>query len=413
MRAIYALIIRGYGLILNLAALFHPKAKLWVDGRKDWRANLKNQVKFPGEYYWFHCASLGEFEQGRPIMEALKEQNPGAKIALSFFSPSGFEIRKDYELADIICYLPLDTANNARDFIQILQPKLAVFVKYEIWPEFFRGSRESKIPLLMVSAIFRPSQRFFKFYGGWFRKSLQCPEQFFVQDQQSANLLKSIGIVNATLAGDTRFDRVIKIAANTKPIPLIENFIGDRKAIVVGSSWLPEERISALLNEKLGEDYCFILAPHEIDEQHVNGILEMMGEGAIKYSSAQSRDLKSARTLVIDNMGLLSRIYKYAHFVVVGGGFGKGLHNAVEAAVYGVPLAYGPRHLKFNEAVELVRLKAGITADSPEKLTEVILDLLGKPEQLGEMADSSKAYVLAGSGATAKVMRYLSEKAWV
>ena len=356
MRIIYGLFIQIYAMLIRVASNFNPKAKSWIDGRKDWRKSLNAQVKHPGEYYWFHCASLGEFEQGRPLMEELKSKNPQAKIALTFFSPSGYEIRKDYELADVIAYLPLDSKSNARDFLSILQPKLAIFVKYEIWPEFFFGIRDKKIPLVMVSAIFRAKQRFFKPWGAWFRKALNCPDYFFVQDEKSKELLHSIGIDNAKVSGDTRFDRVMKIAENSKPIPLIENFIDGRKAIVLGSSWPSEEDICVNLSHFLDESYCFIIAPHEIDDDHVNAILKKMGDSVILYSRAQSGELKSARTLVIDNMGLLSRIYRYAYFGIIGGGFGKGIHNTVEAAVYGVPLAFGPKHVKLRSFQTLVNI---------------------------------------------------------
>ena len=410
MRLVYGLSIRIFSLGILVAARFNAKARLWVDGRKNWRSALQQKAIHKGEYIWFHCASVGEFEQGRPLIESIKEKQPEAKIALSFFSPSGFELRKDYPLADLVCYLPLDTGSNARDFMEILQPKAAIFVKYEVWPEFYRSIKQSGIPFILISAIFRKEQRFFKFWGGLFRDSLKTLDRIFVQDQNSVALLYSIGVDQVTIAGDTRFDRVIKISEEAQPIPLIESFIGSRKTLIAGSSWPKEERMVAELVKRLDRSWCFIIAPHEVDGAHIEQIEKLIGEEAQRYSRATLGEIPKARILILDNLGMLARVYRYADFAIIGGGFGKGLHNTLEAAVYGAPLAFGPNHQKFKEARELVSNGAAITRSTEDELTSAVKKLLSDPPALTLMREQSAGYVQSGAGATRGILSYLEEQ---
>lgn len=409
MSSIYSLFIRLYAFGIRLAAKKNEKARLWLKGRKNWRDELS---AFDGDgCVWFHCASLGEFEQGRPIIEAIKANYPSRKVLITFYSPSGYEVRKNYPMADHIMYLPLDTRKNARDFLRLLNPDLAVFVKYEIWPFFFQAMHHSKIPLLLISVHFREDQRFFRSWGGWFRKALRVPEHFFVQDEKSKRLLKGIGLENVTISGDTRFDRVVDIAQKARPIPTVEDFIADRYCLVAGSSWQAEERVFRQLTDLLDNKYCFIIAPHEINEQHLSEIeTRFSGELVVRYSKAQLGDIGTKRVLLMDNMGMLSRVYRYGIFALIGGGYGKGLHNTLEAAVYGIPLAFGPNHKQFKEALELLQNGAAISDESESNLVELIVELLNDEEEARKRGEAAKAYVHDRVGATQSIMNYLVEK---
>lgn len=408
-RFFYGIAIRAFGTALKVASLFNPKAKKWVDGRRNWQSRYAEQSKTSG-YIWVHCASLGEFEQGRPVIEALKENDPDCKILLSFFSPSGYEIRKDYALADVVCYLPLDKIGTARAFLKTFKPRLALFVKYEIWPNYFLEMQKMGVPIILFSAIFRPDQRFFKPWGALFRRALKVVDHVFVQDEASAQLLNGIGIQNFSVSGDTRFDRVVRIAEQAQRIAIVEEFIGSGKTIVVGSSWPAEERVVRSLLSVLGDEEKVILAPHEIDSSHLSAIESLLGDEAIFYSKAQMGKLENKRVLVIDNMGMLSRIYRYADLSIVGGGFGKGIHNTLEAAVFGMPVLFGPEYRKFREACELIEVGAAQSANSESELKEKVIEILKNEELLKQMGEKSRTYVHSHSGATKSILDHLKKK---
>jgi len=367
MRFIYNFFIQIYSGFIWIASFFSIKARKWRQGRK-------SQVIFPQsaneKIIWFHCASLGEFEQGRPVIEELKNINPALKIILTFFSPSGYEIRKDYSYADAVYYLPLDTPENAKIFIETIKPHAVIFVKYEFWFNYLNLLYQRQIPVFFISTIFRPSQHFFKWYGGWFRKQLKQISAFFVQNQESVGLLEEIGIKNIINAGDTRFDRVFKLAAHKKAIKEIEEFKGTNKLIVAGSTWSEDEDLLLEFYDSLEQDDLkLIIAPHEISEEHLQKIKQkLLGLKYCLYSEKDHLNIKEKKVLIIDNVGMLSSLYAYADIAYIGGGFGEGIHNILEAAVYGAPVVFGPQYNKFQEARDLVNRKGAFSISSFHEL---------------------------------------------
>lgn len=337
---------------VNVAALFNPKARQMMRGhRATWRI-LRREVRH-GSYVWFHAASLGEFEQGRPLMERLRREQPGKKILLTFFSPSGYEVRHDYEGADIVCYLPFDTPLNARKFIRLARPEAAFFIKYEFWRNYIDVLHRRGIPTYSVSSIFRENQIFFRFYGHKYAQCLKRITHFFVQNEHSRELLARLGVTQVTVAGDTRFDRVIDIMRAARPLPLAERFAEGRDVLVAGSSWQPDEDILIdYFNRHAG--LRLVLAPHVVSEDHLHEIESKLRRPAVRYSVATPERAAAADCLVIDCYGLLSSIYRYATVAYVGGGFGVGIHNVPEAAVYGCPVIIGPNNGKFREAQALL-----------------------------------------------------------
>jgi 3-deoxy-D-manno-octulosonic-acid transferase len=391
--------------------MFHPKAKLWTIGRRGifekidtWRSS------HPGEVYWFHAASLGEFEQGRPIIEALRKRNPEIKIVLTFFSPSGYEIRKNYNGADLVVYLPADTPANARRWIALLKPDTAVFIKYEYWANYFFELKKSGIPLVVISAIFREGQRFFGIQQSFWKRVLSCVDHFFLQNEASRQLLNGLGEFPCTVAGDTRYDRVIEIAAENRRIDIVEQFIGQRKALIVGSSYEAEQRIvQSLMDSHFSAKWCYIVAPHEMDQSSIDQFIARCGSGqAIRYSKYSSSF--NGSVLVIDNIGMLSALYRYGNVALIGGGFGKGLHNALEAAVYGIPLAFGPNHQKFDEARLLVAEKGAATANTIEDLTKKLAQIMEDEGLCVEMGRHNKEIIRRESGAIRVIMNYFEKK---
>jgi len=352
----YKFLIFLYLAALNIASIFNPKAKAFIKGRKNWRSDLVD--KFKGNkspVVWFHCASLGEFEQGRPVIEAFKKEFPDYKVLLTFFSPSGYEVRKNYNHADFICYLPTDTLSNARFFIHIVKPRMALFVKYEFWHYYYKVLAKNNIPLLSISSIFRPSQIYFSWYGGFYRKILSRVNHFFVQDSGSKELLENIDINNVTVSGDTRFDRVWKICSQPKDLPLVSKFKDNKKTMVVGSCW-PEDlnALTSFINET---ELKFIIAPHEIDNKFLKQLKKDFIRKTIKYSDLNEVDPADYSILIIDNIGMLSSLYGYGEFAYVGGGYGKGLHNILEPATFGIPIFFGDKNIaKFKEANDLINL---------------------------------------------------------
>lgn len=395
----------------RLIAPFNAKTKKWVQGRKDIFQKLEKALKGHDKVIWMHCASLGEFEQGRPLLERIRSQNPDSKILLTFFSPSGYEVRKDYDRADWVFYLPMDSQKNAKRFMKITRPELAIFVKYEFWYYYLQEIKKNNIPLLLVSGIFRKEMHFFKWYGNFSRSMLSCFTHFFVQDETSKQLLAAIGLTNTTITGDTRFDRVIEIAEKAAPISIIEQFIGDRKVIVAGSTWPEDEVIlqktwAAIDNTVLK----LIIAPHEIHEKHIHSIKELF-PGSIRFSEIQmpnASSYKASDILIIDNIGMLSRLYKYGYITYVGGGFNKsGIHNILEAAVYGKPVLFGPHFGKFKEAVDLIQNGGAFSVNNVNESIAVFQKLLDDKERYLESCKSSLKYVGANKGATEKVIQFI------
>ena len=407
MRLLYDLGIWLYGTMLRIISPFHPKAKLWVEGRKDSIKRISQTVEQGQKYIWFHFASLGEFEQGRAVLEQIKKRFPQEKIILTFFSPSGFEIRKNTNLADYVFYLPEDTAANAKAFVDIIQPKFVVFTKYEYWYHYFKELKKRNIRLLMISAIFRENQIFFKPYGTFFRSILQNVSFFFAQNTDSVHMLKWINITKAGLAGDTRFDRVVELPNQHKTIDQVEKFCRVHKTVVAGSTWKPDEELLKQLSLN-NPEWKFIIAPHEIHASHIDEIVKLFGEVLLfsrfdKYSNEQ---VYKSRILIIDNIGMLSSLYHYADVTYIGGGFGVGIHNTLEAATYGKPVIFGPKYEKFQEAIDLITLMAGFSIANYAELKQVF-DSLKDKKMLEEASNSAKKYVQQRAGATQIIMKYL------
>ncbi len=399
MQGLYSLGIRLYGLAISIAALFQEKASKWKSGRKNYFQNLPKGLE---DCIWIHCASLGEFEQGRPIIEALKEKST-QKILLTFFSPSGYEIRKDYSEADVVVYLPLDTKSNARKFLDHFKPSAAIFVKYEVWHHFFREMQKQSIPHYMVSAIFRKDQVYFKPYGGWFRETLKGVNHIFCQDENSIKLLNSRGINRVSVAGDTRFDRVKKLADSFTPVEKVEAWLNGRRAIVAGSTWPEDEDLITEFITKAPADVAFIIAPHEIKPQKIERLKKRLKE-ADQYSTWKMGD-SATRVLIVDTIGLLGKLYHYGEAAFVGGGFGSGIHNTLEAAVYGIPVVFGPKHEKFREAVGLKNVGAAFSVQGQMDFDQIMIRLLEDDSFRRKAGQEAKNYVDSQSGATEKILK--------
>jgi len=384
---IYSFFIRLYGLGILLASKFNPKAKAWVDGRKDWSKHLRLQLPEGGKITWFHCASLGEFDQGLPLMKSMKEADPQLFLLVSFFSPSGMQhYQKREAIVDAACYLPLDTWQNARKFIEIVQPEKAIFIKYEFWPNFLYALSEKQIPTFAVSAIFRPNQHYFRWYGDFFRKALKRIQHFYVQNQESLVLLASIGIDQCTVGGDLRYSRVIqaKQMAMDKPNELLRIFTEGHTTLILGSSWPKEETIVSEALPKLG-GVKLIIAPHDVGEAHIQSIVSAF-PSAIRYTQLDlNKDhhvLLDSSELIIDCIGLLSAAYRYGTISFIGGGFTGNLHNILEPAVYGLPLLFGPKHQKFPEATIFLQKGFALEVRDSDDFQRAFNSLIDKVETL-------------------------------
>jgi 3-deoxy-D-manno-octulosonic-acid transferase len=403
MLLLYNAAIRFYYFIIYIASFFNKKASLWLNGRRDCAF-----IRLNGSI-WFHFASLGEFEQGRPVLEALRVKYPDNKIVVTFFSPSGYEVRKNTPLADAVYYLPLDTAKNAREFLDAINPKIAVFTKYEYWYHFFNETHKRGIPLYVISGIFRPNQIFFKWYGGLHRNILGFVSHFFVQDGQSKQLLQNIGITNAVISGDTRFDRVWENAQNPKAIPVIEEFKNGQKLFIAGSTWPQDEKLVAALVIS-NPDWKFIFAPHEIKEEQINKLIELLpANSAIKHSQLTTHHslLTTHQTLIIDNIGMLSSLYQHGDIAYIGGGFGAGIHNTLEAAAFGLPVIFGPEYSKFKEAKDLIAIKAGFSIADENELKGIIDTLINETAFYNNASKKAGDYVREHTGATGLIVDYI------
>lgn len=405
---IYNIIFYIYEFGIFVASFFSEKVKKMWKGERAAFNYLKKHVDPNAPYAWFHAASLGEFEQGRPIIEEYRNLYPERKILLTFFSPSGYEVRKNYDGADLICYLPIDTFTNARRFLRAIRPVEAFFIKYEFWYNYLHILRHRKVPVYSVSSIFRPNQIFFKWYGYQYRAVLKCFTKFFVQTELSKQLLNGLGYDNVMVTGDTRFDRVRQIAQQSKQIPAVEKFIGgSSKVFIAGSSWLPDEEIF-IPYFRQHKDWKLIIAPHVIGESHLSQIMKLLeGRKVMRYSQINSGDeeaLKEAEVLIIDCFGLLSSIYRYGKIAYVGGGFGVGIHNLPEAAVWNIPVLFGPNHGKFQEAAELKQCGGGLAIDGAENFNNIMDELLQQPEKLNKAANAAGNYVKTHSGAANMIL---------
>ncbi len=397
---IYKIGIALFTFLTWLTAIINQKAKLFIKGRKNVFKEISARINPADRPIWFHFASLGEFEQGRPVLEKIKATHPSSKIVITFFSPSGYEVRKNYQGAECIFYLPIDTAKR---FIELANPKMAIFTKYEFWFFYFRELRQNNIPLFVISGIFRPSQAFFKWYGGFNRRILNYVSHFFVQNDESVQLLNSIGIANVNLSGDTRFDRVYENATSPKRLANIEAFCGDSPVFIAGSTWLADEKILADF-PKQHPNWKLIIAPHEVDKNHISEI-EKIFPKAVKFSSLTSQisNFKS-QVLIIDNIGMLSSLYQYARLAYIGGGFGVGIHNTLEAAAFGLPVIFGPKYDKFQEAKDLIAIDAAKSITNESEFTSAFEHFKANEKSYF----NAKDYVSNKKGATEMILSKIS-----
>lgn len=410
---LYNILIQLYLLTARILAFWKPKAALLVGGRKNLLQNIRQDLKNieRKKLVWFHCASLGEFEQGRPVMEAIKQADPEIRILLTFFSPSGFEVRKNYSGADLVCYLPFDTKDNARVFLDITRPDMAIFVKYELWYHYLNTLKERGIPVILIAAIFQERHAFFKWYGGLQRKMLHFLQHIFVQDQNSQLLLEGIGVHQVSIAGDTRIDRALAIAATERQYPELAAFKGDSSLLIAGSTWSDDE---ALLSDAMqllaGHDLKLVIAPHEVHKEHIQQVRDKFKAfGPALFS--EGIPPKSARLLIIDNIGHLAFLYRYADFVWIGGGFNKtGIHNSIEAAVYHKPLCWGPRFQRYQEAIDLVRTGAAVPCVDGAGLAAQVEQWMHDSPKKEKAERMAQQYILSNKGATKKITAYLMQQ---
>ncbi len=399
-----------YTLVIHISTLFKPKAKLWVHGRRNWRYKLKNDLKKTEgfELIWVHCASLGEFEQGRPLIESIKSQFPDHKILLTFFSPSGYEIRKNYEFADVIAYLPHDSKQNAIDFIKISNPKTVIFVKYEFWLNYLFELQKNNIPTYLISAVFNQHQPFFKWYGSVFRKALKCYKSVFVQDNHSLTLLKSLNIESGIVCGDTRIDRVLQIKNEVKSFTSLENFSNNNFVIIAGSSWPNDEAILIPVFaelKKLDKKMKLILAPHETERNHILLIEKLLNEYSLTYSLyTKTNDITETDVFVIDTIGILSAAYRYGKVAYIGGGFDNGIHNILEPAVYGLPILFGTNHKKFIEAQQLLISGGAFEIRDKKSLHNAFMNLINDQNSFAKASLKASEYVQNAKGASQKII---------
>ncbi len=407
---LYNISIHLYYLLIYLAAFFQPKARLWIEGRENWANRLqKDLASNTKPLVWVHCASLGEFEQGRPVIERIKKQYPNYAILLTFFSPSGYEVRKKYQQVDHVCYLPLDTAQNAQQFIHIVQPKIVIFIKYEFWYHYLHQLHQQQIPSIVVAAIFREKQIFFSAYGQLFRQLLSYFSHIFVQNQASAKLLKNINITQVSIAKDTRFDRVFENSQQVKQLQEIATFKGERRLLIAGSTWPRDEKILADFINQAPENWCFIIAPHEIKSAQIAHFQHLLKKSNCKYSEFQINLHSKKTTLIIDNIGLLSSLYQYGDYAYIGGGFGNGIHNILEAAVFGTPLFFGTNYQRFKEAVDLVAQKGAFVIQSVEDLKNQIAIFEKNTDLYKKTSENNQKYIQHNKGGTDIVMDYIRQ----
>jgi len=403
----YTVGVQFYLLIVIIFSLWNKKAKLFIDGRKNIFEKINNKLlNNSKKLVWFHCSSLGEFEQARPVIEGFKLKHPEYFIFLTFFSPSGYEVRKNYELADAIFYLPIDSKKNAHQLIQLINPSIVYFVKYDFWYYYLHELKNRHTNTILFSANFRENQLFFKPYGHFYRQMLFSFNHIFVQNTFSAKLLENIGYKNVTVAGDTRFDRVIENVKNKKSIPLAEKFKNNKNVLIIGSSWEEDMEIIIPLINQFPHEIKYIIAPHEIKENFISDIENKIKKKSIRFSKADLQTIDNYDVLIIDNVGMLSSLYQYGEFAYVGGGFKQGLHNILEPSAFGLPVIFGPEKdfQRFPEAKELLNLNGATTVSNFDELNNIVLKLYQSETYRQEMAKVVKNYILDGTGATEKIL---------
>lgn len=402
MKYLYNIGIACYKRLVSLAACFNGKAKKLAEGQQQIFTSLQSKIRPEGGYIWIHASSLGEFEQGRPLIEALQFNRGKCPILLTFFSPSGYEVRKNYEGADCVSYLPFDQPANVSRFLDMVKPVQAIFIKYEFWSNYLHQLKDRRIPIYIISAIFRPSQMFFRPYGEFFRNMLHCFTHLYVQDEASRTLLANIGINNVTVAGDTRFDRVIEISKQSKSYPLIDRFCNNGFIWIAGSTWQKDEEIIIrYFNDRPGQK--LIIAPHEIHESHLQQIESLLKRPTLRFSQATAENIEQAECLIIDSFGMLSSLYRYGKLAYIGGGFGVGIHNILEAAVFGQPVIFGPNFSKFREARQMIAEGCAFTISQYNQLEYLIDNFSTSPDVLAEVGRIAEKYIADNSGATTTI----------
>ena len=416
MNLLYSIAIRSYSGAIAIASLFgNQKAKLWWNGRKKQWENLKS-VNKDDEWIWFHVSSLGEFEQGLPVIEKIKQNFPKYKILLTFFSPSGFEPRKNFQLADKVAYMPSDIMSNAKKLIKNFNIKAAFFVKYDFWFNYIKVLKNNNIPLYYISALLHKDHYFFKPYSFWFRKQLKNVTHYFVQNDETAQLLNSININDVTITGDTRFDRVFEIARQSQSFPEIEKFINGRQCIIAGSSWQPDEKLLIPFSKGMPDNYCLIIAPHDISDSHIKQITSQLDDYVLynQMSTDNGQQTfsvnKKCKVLVIDAIGILKKIYKYARFAYVGGGFMSSIHNTQEALVFGCPVVIGPKYHKFVEAVDLVEAGGMFSVSNKKEFDDIFEQLMNDEDFYNKASGICQDYIQLSIGATDKIVKHLESK---
>lgn len=410
MRLLYTLFIHCYTWAVTLASPFNEKAKLWIKGRKNTFSDLSQQCENK-QIIWFHCASLGEFEQGKPLIQKLKKLFPDKTFLVTFFSPSGYEVKKNDPDIDILAYLPTDTIRHANRFIQTVKPQAAIFVKYEYWFNYMNELAANDIPFYYISAIYRPSQYFFKGYGKWFARQLKKCSFFFVQNSESLELLHKVQITNAMITGDTRFDRVSAIAAQNESLPFMDDFKHNSRLIVAGSSWAPDELLLSDVFAQATPQYKIVIAPHLIDKEHINSIKKQFSNYSVCcFSEKEGKTLSDFDVLIVDTIGLLSKIYKYADVAYVGGAFATGLHNTLEAAVFGIPVFFGPKYHKFNEAIALVDLRGAFSITKPQEMIDLLSKFDKEPDFYQKTCNICKSFVNSNLGSVDKIVGHIDLK---
>lgn len=408
MLLIYSVIVSIAGLLLQIFAFFIPKINLFVTGRKDVFSTLKSKIKPDDKTIWFHAASLGEYEQGLPVIEKMKENHPNHKIIVSFFSPSGYEVRKNNTVADATVYLPLDTMKNAKKFIQLAHPDLVFFIKYEFWPNYLNELKKQQIPTYLISGIFREKQAFFKWYGGFYRKALEAFTYFFVQNESSLQLLHQLGKNNAVVSGDTRFDRVATILEKDNTLDFIETFKNYTTTIVIGSSWPKDEELLLNFINSSPTNCKYIIAPHNIKREQIQQLKTNCVKKVVFFSEKEDKNLADYNVFIIDTIGILTKIYSYADIAYVGGGFGHpGVHNILEPATFGIPIIIGPHYSHFAEAIDLVDLKGCITINNQTELNKSLENLITNTSERIKMGKICAQFVQKNKGAVNQILKYI------
>ena len=406
---LYNLIIILASQVVKLVALFSPKVKLFVDGRKEVSSILAKKIKPNDKTIWFHAASLGEYEQGLPVIEKIKINYPNHKIVITFFSPSGYEVRKNNTIADVTVYLPLDTKSNAQKFIKTINPELVFFIKYEYWPNYLNELKKLQVKTYLISGIFREKQAFFKWYGGFYRNALKTFDYFFVQNESSKKLLQSIGFNNVKISGDTRFDRVVSILERDNSLDFIEQFKDSKTTIVIGSSWPKDEELLLNYINNSAENIKFIIAPHNIKSEQIANLKSQLTKSTLLFSEKENQDLTEIQVFIIDTIGILTKIYSYADIAYVGGGFGNpGVHNILEPATFGIPIVIGPNYSHFAEAIALVHQEGCVSISNQKELNEAFDNLLFNEDVRHEKGHICSTFVQMNKGATTIILNHIT-----